>query len=99
MKALGAPAEIVEEIRAKSAKPHFEVLEENWETVQMFLNLQTQWVVSGMGGPIGLNYQSVKYVFELHEIENPREMLEDIQTIEFAVLSVYREKAEKEVKA
>lgn len=61
----------------------------------MFLRLQSQWIVAGMGGPVGLNYQSVEFLFELHGIEDRKEMLSDLQTIEFAILDVYREKSEK----
>lgn len=65
--------------------PHFEVWEENWETVEMFLRLQTQWRV-GMQGPIGLDYVAAKWLFSLYQVEKPSEMLEDLQVMEAAVL-------------
>ena len=64
----------------------FEVWPENWKAVEMFLRLQTQWVVGGMGSLIGLNYQSVSILFEVYKVKNRRKMLEQIQAIERGAL-------------
>ena len=68
---------------------HFEVWEENWETVLMFLRMQTQWTVA-MGGYVGLKYEvllGASGLMSLYDVENPREMLEELQVMEAAALS------------
>jgi hypothetical protein len=71
---------------------HFEVWEENWLAVEMFLRVQTQWVPS-MNGPIGLNYEVLLgpgKMFDLYSVESPRLLLEDLQTMELAALEAMR---------
>ena len=68
---------------------HFEVWEENWETLLMFLRMQTQWTVT-MGGYVGLKYEvllGASGLMSLYDVENPREMLEELQVMEAAALS------------
>lgn len=65
--------------------------EENWPVVEMFLRLQTQWRTS-MGGVIGLDYMAVEWLLRLYEVEDQRSMLEDLQTMEGAALSVINKK-------
>ena len=65
-----------------------EVWEENWEAVEMFLRLQTQWRV-GMNGLIGLDYQAANWLFRLYavKVKDQRSLLEDLQVMEAAVLA------------
>jgi hypothetical protein len=75
--------------QAAPKEEHFEVWEENWETVVMFLRMQTQWTVT-MGGYVGLKYEvllGASGLMSLYDVENPREMLEDLQVMEAAALS------------
>ena len=68
---------------------HFEVWEENWEALMMFLRMQTQWTVT-MGGYVGLKYEvllGASGLMSLYDVENPREMLEELQVMEAAALS------------
>jgi hypothetical protein len=70
------------------------VWEENWESLMMFLRMQTQWNVT-MGGYIGLKYEvllGAGGLMSLYDIENPRELLEDIQTMEAAALAELNKK-------
>lgn len=63
--------------------------EENWEAVMMFLRLQTQWSVT-MGGYVGLKYEvllGAGGLMSLYDVDNPRELLEEIQVMEAAALS------------
>ena len=63
--------------------------EENWDTLMMFLRMQTQWTVT-MGGYVGLKYEvllGASGLMSLYDVENPREMLEDLQVMEAAALS------------
>lgn len=73
----------------KEESQHFEVWEENWETVMMFLRMTTQWNVT-MGGYVGLKYEvllGARGLLELYDVDNPREMLEGIQAMESVALA------------
>lgn len=64
----------------------FEVWEENWPVVELFLRCQTQWRI-GMSGPVGLDYGAVAWVLKLTAEEaSHRSLLEDLQIMEGAVL-------------
>ncbi len=66
-----------------------EVWEENWDSVMMFLRMQTQWTTT-MAGYMGLRYDVLLCpggLFDLYNVENRRDMLEDLQTMEAAALS------------
>jgi hypothetical protein len=63
----------------------FEVFEENWPAVEMFLRLQTQWRTT-MSGLLGLDYGAVAWLLRLYEVEDPRALLEDLQVMEAAAL-------------
>ena len=65
----------------------YEVTPEAWPAVSMFLKVETQWRV-GMGAVIGLDYGALRWCFELEEVENPRELLEDLQVIEGRVVEI-----------
>lgn len=66
---------------------HFEVWEENWSTVEMFLRCQTQWRVTMRGVP-GLDYGAVAWLLTLYAVEDQRSMLENLQVMECSVLAV-----------
>lgn len=85
----GAPQDIVNKV--ENHDDDFEVWEDNMEAVTMFLRLQSQWIVS-MGGLVGLNYQSVQFLFKIYGITNEKQLLEDIQVMEFAALAVLNKK-------
>jgi len=65
---------------------HFEVLPENWESVQLFMRCQTQWRTS-MSGLIGLDYGAVEWLLRLYEVDDACSVLEDLQIMEAAVLN------------
>ena len=75
--------------QAAPEEEHFEVWEENWDALMMFLRMQTQWTVT-MGGYVGLKYEvllGASGLMSLYDVENPREMLEELQVMEAAALS------------
>lgn len=74
----------MDDTSAKAAD--FEVWEENWQVVEMFLRLQTQWRV-GMSGLIGLDYAVAEWLFRLYSVTQPVSVLEDLQVMESAVLT------------
>lgn len=88
---MGGGQDIVQAAQEASPTRDFEVLDENWQTVAIFMRLQTQWVPS-MGGLLGLNYQSVDFLFRIEGIENQRDMLADLQVMEVAALQVLNTK-------
>jgi hypothetical protein len=69
----------------------FEVLEENWESVQMFLRCQTQWRTT-MNGILGLDYGALAWLFRLYEVTDQRAVLEDLQIMESAAMLVMNER-------
>ena len=73
----------------------FHVWPENWEVVEMFMRLQTQWHYSGMGQMTGLNYASVEALLRIYRKKKPRELLDDLQVMELAALRVVREQEKK----
>jgi len=70
---------------------HFEVWEENWQSVEIFLKMQTQWNVT-MGGYVGLKYEVLQWLSQLYDVEDKRHLLEDIQVMEAAALSELNKK-------
>jgi len=64
-----------------------EIIPDAYPAVSMFLRVQTQWRV-GMGGVIGLDYGAVRWLFELEQVSNPAELLEDLQVIEAKVVEI-----------
>ena len=65
----------------------------------MFMRLQTQWVIAGMGSVIGLNYQSFEVLCRIYKVENTKDLFEEIHEIELGALETIRreerERAEK----
>jgi hypothetical protein len=83
-------------VKKKVEEEHCEVWEENWDTVMMFLRMQTQWTVS-MAGYVGLKYEVLLVsggLFDLYDVENRREVLEGLQVMESAALSEFSKKAD-----
>lgn len=48
----------------------------------MFLRMSRDWVYAGMGSCTGMNKQTLQWYFDLYEVKNKREMLEDLQIME-----------------
>jgi len=71
--------------KLEAVQEDFEVWDENWEAMMMFLRMQTQWNVS-MNGLVGLNYQALETLIRLYKIEEPLELFERVQVIERAAL-------------
>jgi hypothetical protein len=69
----------------------FEVIPAAWPAVCMFLRLQTQWRV-GSSGIVGLDYNAVRWVFDLYEVKEPLQMLDDLQTIEATVVETLNQR-------
>ena len=69
----------------------FEVFQENWDIVNMFLRCQTQWNMS-FGGVVGLKYEILLLdggLFDLYHVDNRKEMLEGLQLMESVVMKEF----------
>lgn len=58
--------------------------------------MQTQWALGGMGGVVGLRYESLPAMLDLLGIKKParREVLAALRVMESAALKVLNEAAE-----
>ena len=90
LEALGAPEDVIAEMRQRQRGEDFEVWQENWPAVEMFLRLETQWRV-GMGGPTGLDYVAARWLFEVYEVTDQRALLERLKLMEGAALTAMAE--------
>ena len=65
----------------------FEVYKENWLSITLFLDIQTQWRMD-QGIIYGLDYNAVRWIFELKkdEIKKPLEILADLQVLEAKIV-------------
>ena len=73
------PGEINARRKAEKAED-FEVWEENWQTLEVFSQCQTQWRVS-MSGLVGLDYTAVMWVFRLNQVEDELLTLQKLQIV------------------
>jgi hypothetical protein len=82
------PDNAVEEITGgeQEEAKRFEVWPENWDTVQFFMRLGTQWRYNTAGHATGLNYPSVESMLRILKIKNKVEMMAGLQIMERAVL-------------
>ena len=78
--------EAIAEIQNRKQSKAFEVLEENWPTLELFLRCQTQWRTT-MNGVLGLDYVAVAWLFRLYAVKDKRAMLEDLQIMEAAAMA------------
>jgi hypothetical protein len=51
----------------------------------MFLRVQTQWRTT-MSGVLGLDYGALAWLFMMYEVQDQRELLEDLQVMEAAAM-------------
>jgi len=68
----------------------FAVWPENWPVIRLFTAVQTQWRMSGMGGPTGLDYPAVFATMDRllrNETQERKDALfADLQVVERAAL-------------
>lgn len=72
-------------VMPEQPREDFEVWEENWPVVEMFLRVQTQWRTT-MSGVLGLDYGAVAWLFMMYEVKDQRALLEDLQVMEAAAM-------------
>lgn len=62
---------------------------ENWEALELFLALQTQWrVTATMAGLyyVGLDYSAAEALLRVRRAKNRPQLVADLQVIEYAAL-------------
>ena len=69
------------------APKDYEVWEENWPAVEVFLRCQTQWRTT-MAGVCGLDYSAVEWLFRLYGVKDQPAVLEDLQVMEAAAIKI-----------
>ena len=74
-------------IEKKEDEKIFEVLPCNWESIKVFLTIQTQWRID-QGVIFGLDYNAVAFIFKLKKkkIKKPLEILADLQVLEAKIV-------------
>lgn len=92
LRAFGAPEDVIAEFEQAQKTEDFEVWPENWTALELFLALQTQWRIGGMGTFVGLDYNAARWVFDLHNPPNYKEAFEQLVIIEHAALILLNEK-------
>lgn len=91
MEIFNAPREVIEQLRNQKIDAPFEVLEENWETVELFLRCGTQWRVQE-GVIRGLDYCAVESVARMLKIEDIETVFLGVQIMERAALMILNKK-------
>lgn len=92
---MGIPLEELERVikERDGIVTDYEVMEENWQALTVFLRCSTQWKVAPMGGRLGLDYVSLKVVMDLMDIESTNELFWKVQQIERGALKEWSKRA------
>jgi len=99
MRAAGAPSDIIEAATAATASPssaEFEVWPENWQTLEIFLDLSScwTWLSAGLITPIriGIAATEIEATLRLHGLRGKRRRnrYQEIRLMEAAALEVLR---------
>tara|TARA_Y100000114_G_C11733116_1_gene314695 strand:+ start:1132 stop:1455 length:324 start_codon:yes stop_codon:yes gene_type:complete len=83
--------------KQEKKEEYFEVFEDNWLAVQMFVKAQTQWQTS-FGGFVGLKYEIFLMqggLFDLYNIKDRTKILEELQIMESYALPELNKESKK----
>ena len=78
-------------LKLEDATQDFEVWEDNRQIVEMFMRMQTQWRTS-MSGAVGLDYAALEWLCRLFPVDNPQELFEGLQVMEYTALNCFNKK-------
>ena len=81
----------MEELEEHGGSEDFEVLPENWDTVGMWMRVQTQWRTAGFGNAVGLDYSAVWATLNGLRIKNKAEIFDGLQVMELAALAALKD--------
>lgn len=73
----------------------FAIWPDNFDTVQMFMDVQTQWRTTS-GGVMGLDYGVVLSLLSLKGATDPIALLRDLQVMEMRARELINQEAAKE---
>lgn len=73
----------------------FEVWIENWDTVEIFCSMATQWRVNPFGGVAGLDYGALNSVMDIMQVRDKRDVFASIRVMEATALPVLNKPTEK----
>lgn len=91
LEAWGASDDVKSAYDQAQEADEFEVWAENWDTVQLFLLVQTQWRTGSMGGVIGLDYDAVESGARLAKVDVTPEMFEGLRIMESSAVNALNE--------
>jgi hypothetical protein len=85
----GLPEDLTEECKQEDEG----VYPDNWQSVNLFLDMMTQWRV-GMGGVIGLDYNALPVIWNARRIKTAErgDLLDDLKMMERAALAHLQER-------
>ncbi|MNL37531.1 hypothetical protein D3C87_1596820 [compost metagenome] len=92
---LGAPTEVLEQAQTSEPETHFEVFDDNWPTLEVFLQLATcwSWLVPPMGTPIRAGIPAIEIQATIQMLlpssSDHRQAFRDIRAMESAALEVF----------
>lgn len=87
------PEEEVARVMDTQRETQFEVDQENWDAVVLFMRSQTQWVVSAMGQRTGLNYAGIETVARLYRMDLTPDLFDQVQLLELTVINELSKRA------
>lgn len=93
LRAWGVDSEEAKKLLEDTSDPVFEVDQENWDALVLFMRCQTQWTVGGMGQRVGLNYPGVECVARLSAVELTPDRFDQLQLLEMTVINELNRRA------
>ena len=85
------PEEQLAALKLEQVVQDFEVWDDNRQIVEMFMRMQTQWRTS-MSGAVGLDYAALEWLCRLYPVDNPQELFEGLQVMEYTALNCFNKK-------
>ena len=81
-------------VKIEDQREELEIWPENWLALQVMSRMTTQLNVSGMGGVIGLRYESLPFVLDVCEVGNSEraEVMDGLQIMERHLVKLVNEK-------
>lgn len=83
---------------APQGRPDYEVWEEHWDALLLFIRAQTQWRLNGNGGVTGLDYAGVLALLPLYPVDDPARVFDDLRVMEARAVELLNERAAKAAK-
>lgn len=94
LEAWGASDDVKSAYDKAQEADEFEVWAENWDTVQLFLLVQTQWRTGSMGGVIGLDYTAIASAVRFAEVDVTPEIFDGLRIMESAAVTALNEETQ-----